>query len=109
MGCASCLDRRASLLGRQTEITRYVQHVRPVDDDAFSASRSRRRTELPQKRWEYFRDRRAEWHSRVTDRPVKLSRLSFVRTTYLFAVLIAMAGWTWLLFSMVAAGIDFFD
>jgi hypothetical protein len=50
-----------------------------------------------------------EWHSRVTDRPVKLSRLPFVRTTYLFAVLIAMAGWTWLLFRMVASGIDFFD
>lgn len=90
-------------------MTRYVQHVRPVDDDAFSASRSRRRTGLPHKNWEYVRDRRAEWHSRVTDRPVKLSRLPFVRTTYLFAVLIAMAGWTWLLFRMVASGIDFFD
>lgn len=49
-----------------------------------------------------------EWHSRVIDRPVKLSRLPFVRTTYLSRC-IAMAGWTWLLFRMVASGVDFFD
>lgn len=40
----------------------------------------------------------------MIDRPVKLSRLPFVRTIYLTAVLIALVGWTWLLFGMVALG-----
>jgi hypothetical protein len=35
---------------------------------------------------------------------VKFSRLPFVRTIYLTAVLIALVGWTWLLFGMVALG-----
>jgi hypothetical protein len=57
--------------------------------------------------WKFFPV--AARRPRVTERLVRPSRLSFVRTIFVTAALIAMAGWSWLLFEVAAFGVDLFD